>query len=186
MIRKQGHKVPPLSTAKIRGIANKLRCIFDTLSDRSQLKFDVLAAIEFHLPTISSDYSYVIVEDQSLGDDHAQTFPDKNLIKIKQSTYDGALRGSGRDRFTLAHEIGHLFLHKNISSFARSSSPSTKHKAFEDSEWQADCFAAELLMPFDDVRRCTSALEVQFKFGVSLQAAEVRWNKVRSEIEENK
>lgn len=186
MIRKKGHKVPPQSTASIRELAMKLRSVFNELTEHPKLKIDILEVLEIHLPKIFDNYELEVMEDKVLGDDHGQTFPDKNLIKVRASTYEGALNDVGRDRFTLAHELGHLFLHKNISSFARSTSPNSEIKPFEDSEWQADCFAAEFLMPFDEVKKCTSPLELAYKFGVSPKAAEVRFNKVRSEIERNK
>lgn len=51
-----------------------------------------------------------------------------------------------RDRFTIAHELGHFFLHfpieKDEHNFA-----ATRNSKFERAEWEANWFAAALLMP---------------------------------------
>ena len=68
-------------------------------------------------------------------------------IILRADTYDALCDVSDpkhcRARFTVAHEIGHLILHEGFA-LARGA---VRHKHYEDSEWQADTFAAELLMP---------------------------------------
>lgn len=71
---------------------------------------------------------------------------------IREDVYENANNGQGRDRFTIAHELGHLILQHN-HILARTSSLMT-HKPYEDSEWQADNFAAEFLMPYGFVKNC--------------------------------
>jgi Zn-dependent peptidase ImmA (M78 family) len=44
--------------------------------------------------------------------------PQDSLIILREDVYEGAHAGNGRDRMTVAHEIGHLLMHKNIA-FAR-------------------------------------------------------------------
>jgi Zn-dependent peptidase ImmA (M78 family) len=48
--------------------------------------------------------------------------------------------------FTLSHELGHLVLRHSMA-FARTDSRGAAWRPFEDSEWQANTFAAELLKP---------------------------------------
>ncbi|WP_430454928.1 ImmA/IrrE family metallo-endopeptidase [Rheinheimera sp.] len=184
MIRKKGRKVPPLSIAKIRALTTKLRDAFEQLDVPKGGQLDVLYLLDVALPQAIPEFSMLIVEDCELGDDLAQTFPDRLQIKVRNSVYEGAESGNGMDRFTLAHELGHLFMHRNLSSYARSGKTDERldeHKVYEDSEWQADCFAAELLMPFDEVAKCKNADEVCKKFGVSMKSAEVRFDKVNKE-----
>jgi Zn-dependent peptidase ImmA (M78 family) len=68
----------------------------------------------------------------------------------------------GRYRFTVAHEIGHCELHRNLylnslrqsTLFQESPEPSIvcrTRKRKDPMEWQADCFAGYLLMPQDMV-----------------------------------
>lgn len=89
---------------------------------------------------------------------------------------------AARQRFTIAHELGHYVLHRNESD------------AFEDeiffrsgekdlSEYQADNFAAELLMPKElftqalNKEGCTiESLSAQF--GVSYVATRIRLNNI--------
>lgn len=77
-----------------------------------------------------------------------------------------------RDKFTLAHEMGHYFLH-----FKKD----TEHKKAKRSgsgpiEWEANWFAAGLLMPQDliEKKHLTSASSLAYFFDVSLEAAAVR------------
>lgn len=79
-----------------------------------------------------------------------------------------------RDRFTVAHELGHYFLHSDqgdqpIVAFRKGSTRI---------EWEANWFAAALLMPrveFKTVYDKTGDLAVvAMKFGVSTDAARVR------------
>ncbi len=179
MIRKKGHRVPSTSTIKVRALSSMFRNIFSELGASATGKVDIIEILDCYLPHVDSNFIFEIVPDVDLGEDHAQTLPDRNLIRVKESVYDGARVGNGRDIFTLAHELGHLFLHRNVSSFARSNEDSN-HKIYEDSEWQADCFAAEFLMPYAEAINCKSENEIVERFGVSYKAAEVRFEKICS------
>jgi Zn-dependent peptidase ImmA (M78 family) len=57
------------------------------------------------------------------------------------------------------------------------------HRHYEDSEWQADAFAAEFLMPLEHVLRLPrlTAAAASVRFKVSLRAAMVRMNVLRNE-----
>lgn len=90
--------------------------------------------------------------------------------------------GLKRDRFTIAHELGHFFIHYVLTGSAKN--PATKkmkalRKDSERVEWEANWFAAAFLMPseqfteiYDD---CNGDLEaVAEEFDVSYSAAEVR------------
>lgn len=70
---------------------------------RLQKLLDVLAEV-------FEDFSYEIVEDDELPlGTHADTDVLTGHIRIKQSVYNNACNGNGRDRMTIAHEIGHFF-----------------------------------------------------------------------------
>jgi Zn-dependent peptidase ImmA (M78 family) len=94
-----------------------------------------------------------------------------------------------RQRFTIAHEIGHLLLHtdenlhvdKNFPIGLRSGSSS---KAEDENEIEANQFAAALLMPADFISRDVAPLigkdvliaigKLARKYGVSEQAMSIR------------
>lgn len=102
---------------------------------------------------------------------YAVTYPDKNKIVLQQSVYDALCCGENHARFTVAHEIGHLIMHRNQGAYARSKS-NGGHKIYEDSEWQADVFASHFLIDARLVSPAMNAEDVSITFGVSLQAAE--------------
>lgn len=74
--------------------------------------------------------------------------PEGPFIKIRPDVYEAAHSNDGRARFTLMHECGHILLHQNISALHRSQSIDGEElPPYKNSEWQANTFAAELLMP---------------------------------------
>ena len=100
--------VAPKSMKNIRKIVNiiKKRCGFYEC-----LQFPVMFFWEQIIPRIFPDYRFLYVEDEELQGLEAYTDHTFKLVKIKTSVYLRALEGSHKDLFTVAHEIGHLFLH---------------------------------------------------------------------------
>lgn len=96
-----------------------------------------------------------------------------------------------RDRFTIAHELGHLFLHYPLVSAGRSGVVmiatrwvDETDKALQRAEWEANWFAAAFLMPsvvfqniFENSGRSIEITAV--RFGVSSKAAEIRAQSLR-------
>ncbi|WP_299022636.1 ImmA/IrrE family metallo-endopeptidase [uncultured Photobacterium sp.] len=167
--RKLGTKVDPQSKDSIRKIAQEAR---DGLGIR-QAKVNIVALLE----TLQSldEIEIEIIEDHEFsGCEEAIAYPDRNFIQVKNSIYESASNGCGHSIFTLAHEFGHLILHKDQKpSFARG-----EHKIFEDSEWQADTFASEFLMDSRHIEKGDDAKELVKKFGVTHHAAQVRISKL--------
>lgn len=129
-------------------------------------------------------YTFAVLDKHQMGDSHGLTDPDQLIMLIREDVYVGACQGQGRDRFTLAHELGHLLLHGG-GRYLERADPNVRrvptHAKYEDSEWQADTFAAELLMPIHVVKKCTSAVELAARAGVSHRAAEVRFSVLKQE-----
>lgn len=81
----------------------------------------------------------------------------------------------GRKRFTAAHELGHIILHPdqdNIDYRINFSNSNTK-------ETEANRFAAEILMPYEDFLICYRKNDADLSyvanyFGVSVGAATIR------------
>jgi len=85
-------------------------------------------------------------------------------------------RAPGRERFTLAHELGHYVLHR-LWPFSWAKDPEVARAMDAD----ADLFAAELLMPSEEVLRTAAsappgqaARAVARRCGVTPAAARVR------------
>ncbi len=85
---------------------------------------------------------------------------DRRVIEILASpeTYDWLERGYPRGGFFVAHELGHCLLHTDqLVRFAKMPKEQlaalhrdrqdVEHKAYQDTEWQANAFASALLMP---------------------------------------
>lgn len=173
-IRKRGWRVPPSSKQKIRNLSQLVRGLLTAVGAAREGWVDIVDVIEVQLPKLMPEfeYSYVEQDDPVLAGAEAITYPDRQQMLISASVYEGACNGNGRDRFTLAHELGHLILHKGVSSYARQTSEDRDHRVYEDSEWQADTFAAEFLMPYDEVRSfCCTVGDIKSRFGVSWSAA---------------
>ena len=103
--------------------------------------------------------------------------PDTVELLIRESVYLAACDREPRAMFTVAHELGHLALgHRRTFNRGAASC-----RVFEDSEWQANTFAAEFLMPLKLIRfhRVVTPEQMVRVFGVSQQAAETRIAKLR-------
>lgn len=169
--RKEGVVVPPASEDSIAHAAGLLRKLTQQASVK---KLPVLLLYEM-LWVIDDDARFDVVEDHLMGDDDALTYPEKGLILLRQSVYDGAARNEPRPRFTMCHELGHLGMHRGVS-FARIN-PAMPPKIYQNSEWQADVFASHLLMPSHLMAGYTRVEDVMRDFGVSYSAAETRLKK---------
>lgn len=79
-----------------------------------------------------------------------------------------------RDRFTIAHELGHYFLHSNQGEI----SIVAKRLGTGRVEWEANWFAAALLMPAksftEEFEKNSDVARLAVIFGVSRDAAEIR------------
>lgn len=120
---------------------------------------------------IFDDFNYEVVEDTVLSKKvHADTDIRTGHIRIKESVYNGACNGEGRDRMTIAHEIGHYFMLCFCGFKLERNFSDRKIPIFRDPEWQAKCFAGELMIPAHLVKGM-SKFEITRRCGVSFNAA---------------
>lgn len=172
-------RVPPRSTDNIREGALYIRKALNI----STPFFPLRDVVEKVLPRMFPDYVFDVRDTAEMINEYgkgtmAMTTPADALLEVREDVYEELCACDGRARFTIAHELGHLFLHQDTGGFARFSRD-TSMKIYESSEWQADNFAAELLMPLEYVMHCTSIESIMQMFGVSYQAAEIRWKFVK-------
>lgn len=168
--------MPPMSEKAIATAAQALRRVLG-LEHVRRLPIEMVYEM---LWLFDDDARFEVVEDVQLGADDARTYPDRSLILLRESVYDGAARGECRARFTMCHELGHLGLHRGVS-FARIN-PAAPPKIYQNSEWQADVFASHLLMPAYLIQGYASAEMVMADFGVSRAAAMARLTKMRKGV----
>ena len=157
-------KAPPISRNDLKRLTKRIRAQFQIKS----VYFPVDAVLEFiHL--LAPGYRYEVMTERDMGKNHGLTHYHDKVIQIRQDVYDGACRGEGRDRMTIAHEIGHAVLHTESLVSARDFG---EIKTYEDPEWQAKAFAGHLLVS-DSAIKSLSISEVMTECGVSYDAARV-------------
>lgn len=165
--------VYPRSKATLEKAANHVRGLIDS----DNLFFPIVPLLEA-LSSPSEDGNVVVnmyvQPDSEMPSEYAFFSPSDNTLHIRESVYEGACNNNGRDRFTLAHELGHILLHgvEGIE-YPRSGQAIP---AYRDPEWQANTFASMLLMPRSKIRGMSTE-EVMRKCGVSRQAAEIALKK---------
>jgi len=182
-IRKTGVPVQPTSTAKIKSVADSFRAHIEKILGPYGMFCPISNALETLGQGSFEDFGFMILDDNdpSMIDKWAYTDPDNKCIYISNSVYAKACKNNPQARFTIAHELGHLLLgHKLDMVFARQNGTASI-PCYRDSEWQADTFAAHLLMPTELAKGMT-ANDIEKQFGVSASAAVAREERLRKEI----
>lgn len=167
-------KATPLSNKIICNFAKQIRKL---LGLKEYSPVDICAVLEIAMPLLDSDFNYSVRhKDDMLVDAHAYTNQDENEIVIMDKIYDRAIAGFGRDRMTIAHELGHYLLHNKQVCVLTRVYDGEIVKTFEDPEWQANAFAGEFLCPAEFTKDLTVD-EIACKFGVSIDAAKTQKRK---------
>lgn len=164
-----GFRVPARSIAEIRQRADHARQVLGIPEGRFDLEL-FLESLTLH----GIDFDVIDDDDDTMFSTNIEAccVPEELTIYIRESVYQAARTGRPREYFTVMHEIGHLVLaHRRVFHRERG-----QIQRYEDSEWQADQFAAELLMPLDVIRkrRLSTATDIAEFFGVSQHAAQRR------------
>ncbi|MEN6082794.1 ImmA/IrrE family metallo-endopeptidase [Chromobacterium piscinae] len=170
-----GCRVNPVSTEAVRKIA----MVFRGLLDLGLERFDPLRLMD---ELAEYDVEFIILEDDQFPEtDEALCIPEDRCIVFPMRTFTKLANGDGRALFTFAHELGHLVLQHRVVL----SRGVVEHEFFEDSEWQANCFAAEFLMPLEAIRSKQLLTKQQLiaEYGVSYKAATKRLSILREKNE---
>lgn len=154
-------KTNPLKIVEIENYANNLRRELDIPSNSP---FPVLEVIEkFHgdgLLTIQ----YLEDADPLLEDDTPAKYnPAENFIYVKESVLEELENHEYRANFTLVHELFHYF-QCQVLGFEFEDVENCR--SFEDVEWQADEFAAQLLVPTEYIVVDCDAILIAEMFNV--------------------
>ncbi|MBR0418175.1 MAG: ImmA/IrrE family metallo-endopeptidase [Erysipelotrichaceae bacterium] len=160
-------KANPISRNEIREYVYEIK---KELGLENELFFPIVKFVENVLPELIPGFTFEIKPVEEMGTLHGRTYPSKNIIQIREDIYIRAVRGEGRDRLTIAHEVGHLLMHDETELALCRLSPGSSLKPYEDPEWQANAFGGELLASSYLIDGMT-AEEVKEKCGVSLVAA---------------
>lgn len=173
--------------------ANDLSIILRTALKDDRFPVDV-EALCLEYTKIYSDPITKVVGD-SLGSFEGMLRPGRKK-PCWHIIYNNDTNYRGRERFTLAHELGHYLLHRqpliegdtptDMEARTFSCNPMERYRwqqAEEGREEEADIFASYLLMPLDDYRQqiagqdfCLDLLRhITQRYGVSLTAAVRKW-----------
>ena len=169
------YEVEPLSRAKIRALAAAIRALAKTPNGH----FNIMKFVELSLVKHAPTFQLEVLSEDELGDQFGVTHPDAGIIKLREDIYNGARDGDGFSRMTVAHELGHFVMHSESKiGFARRIA-TRNTVTFVNSEWQANCFAGELLVPWADrdIIRGLGPDETAVVYGVSLTAARCQFDK---------
>ena len=164
---------PPRSRANLREIARQFRSF---LHLENELYFPIVQVLDV-MAMLFHDFSYEIIADTEwVGTSHACTDMRTGCIRIRESVYNSACEGGGRDRMMIAHEIAHWLLHYSHGFTLQRNFELLPVKSYMDPEWQAKCLAGELMVdavllagkqPHEIARLC----------GVSYAAAQCQFDK---------
>lgn len=158
------------------------------LADLTVPPVDVLDLAEEHLGLDVQEHADLFAlpgAPARLGDASLSglLFPHQRRIYVNAVE---ARRSPGRRMFTIAHELGHWELHRGDSSAVHTRfcaeddvDGSAKPQSARQIEWEANRFAAALLMPEALVRKEADELRLNVRllatrFGVSAPAMQVR------------
>jgi Zn-dependent peptidase ImmA (M78 family) len=133
---------------------------------------------------LDPEFVWEVLPTHEMGDEHGLTIPSEHIIRLREDVYNRACDGHGRDRMTVAHEIGHYLLHRTPAVFARGDNKKKKEEPlppFRSSEWQANCFGAELLVFPEGIDASMADTEVAKMRGVSKDAAAYQMRTYRKE-----
>ena len=168
-----------LTVEQLEYRARKLK---DAYGFQSEQILDVRLLLARYLDK-HTNLNFRIVEDwELLPNVEAQTYPLGNSIKIGKSLYDKFVAGDYRSELIVLEELAHyLFQHSGIRNRWKGDrdptvSPRSIHSA---EEWQAKYFAVALKAPIDQAAKCSSAQEIAMRFGLSAQAATLRYEEAQ-------
>lgn len=159
-------EVPPTSRAKIEELTDEIRRLFRIATPF----FPLEEFVDLWLPRVWPEFTFSVGCMDEMGEDHGRTFPGNHHVMVRADVHEGMLEHRGRDRLTVAHELGHLFMHDD-PVLARNLRRREDVPAYRSSEWQANAFGGSLLMPLNYLRTATSIIAVVNDCGVTIEAA---------------
>ncbi len=137
----------------------------------NEMELEVGASMFDVVKKLKGNIQYQGYDDWLKSEDGSIIVRGKEDFDIYVSSFTGPLK----DRFTIAHEIGHYFIHSQMGKIPG------RAKRFSGKigtrvEWEANWFAAGFLMPTSEIKKCASLgiTELAGKFNVSTQVASIR------------
>lgn len=161
-------------------LSNLLKCIINDMAQTIIDLYDIKIPIT-NIDEIVRKMGGTIIEDFSLG------LSDGEILKTGANSFEihlSPFQSSERKTFTIAHELGHLFLHMgfctNPQKWNSQDNIYFHRNGNSESEYQANEFAAAFLMPQEQYKMImdqntegitVNTLEIAKYFHVSVEAA---------------
>lgn len=166
-----GFQVAPRSRNDITVFSYKLRKLF---KHECIPKFPIKLIDRYISENYDSKFYIAAESKQVMGDKEGLTIPKDHIIYLREDVFEDLEDNNNRAAFTLAHEVGHFFLHANelCDKEFQEGMPS-----YVNSEWQANAFAADFLMPPWLLKDDMSTQEISDLCGVSFEAASYQHDK---------
>lgn len=130
----------------------ELRDLIDEIAEAVRLRFDVNTPVD--IDEVVKQMGGRIIPDPNLDQ-----FADGKIRKIGDEEFEirvSPYQSIKRRKFTIAHELGHLFLHMgfmtNPEVWKSQENQSFNRKGNSDVEYQANEFAAAFLMPEEEYK----------------------------------
>ena len=187
----------PLSLAKVENVAGRLRQrlglgVLDRLP-QADLLFEKLEGLEVGRRRIPLSTEVKDLPAEALAFTEYEPGSCRIIVGVSDETYEMLEDDMPRGRFSVCHELAHAEEHTDLlirlqrlphrkGQLFRDSAP--PHKAYWDTEWQANSIAAALLMPAQGVLQAAQENPmwpeeaIMEAFGASREAAEIRLSKV--------
>ena len=180
------YMVPRLSDEEICAIATKARRYFGVNASKF---VDIVDIIQRDMSfTIKGEVklSFKACPDKEMKNNDALTeFKENQFFVYSKATVNKrAEYGVGRDRFSLAHELGHAVLRHDKAPMARETGINAltpRPKAIpsdRSAERQANVFASAFMVDRIFSSNYESAEAIAIDFGVSIQCAEIRYAQI--------
>lgn len=175
----QGYKVSPMRRTDLRSISDQLRKLPEIAACYKDGNFlDAVYLLENVL--FRAGYNLHLLDDDKLTETAGFTAPELRLIVLRNSIYEGLFENDPFSRYTVVHEFSHIVLNHAVT--LHRGALLGQHQWFEDSEWQANNLAAELMMPIEVIQRLElKPLLIQSECGVSSRAVHYRLDNLRKE-----
>ena len=159
---------PPHSRIEIMGYAEFVR---KQLNIHNKYYIPILNIAENVIWQTDDSFIFQICEISEMPGEYANYCPESNTLNVRRDVYEDAYYGNPRHRYTIAHELGHYFMHDDITKFSRCGD-NIEIPAYRDPEWQANVFASAFMMDKKLIRGMTPE-EVARKCGTSVKSAEI-------------
>lgn len=167
--------------------AYKLSIVLTKVLGSTRFPVDVARLAKEYSQSVFPDEPITRVISKDLNGIEGVLTPRRNGSGEWGIGYASSLNSKGRINFTIAHEFGHYLLHRKKFPDGRDCKPEDMAKwdsKYNQTEAEANKFAANLLMPLDDFRkqippkRKTDLDELKScceRYEVSLMAATLQW-----------